>query len=94
MSQPRNAAELELELNAKLEQITYFKTQLNELSIRKDALDAAVEIAEKDPNRSNRLIVRQDSTNSGAMNLVLDESSNSLKIELAEVEASINSIKK
>lgn len=93
LSQPRNAAELELELNAKLEQITYFKTQLNELSIRKDALDAAVEIAEKDPNRSNRLIVRQDSTNSGAMNLVLDESSNSLKIELAEVEASINSIK-
>ena len=93
LSQSRNADELELELDAKLEQITSFKTKLNEFDIRKDALVSAIQVAEKDPNRSNRLVMNMTSGESSSMNLIFDESTKALKIELAEVETSIESTK-
>lgn len=88
LSQPRNADELELELNAKLEQVTFFKTQLNELSIRKDALESAVQVAENEPSQGGNLTIRQTS----GMNLIFDDSAKTLKVELAEVKASMESI--
>ncbi|MCF6464776.1 GumC family protein [Clostridium sp. Cult2] len=88
LSQPRNADELKLELNAKLKQITNFKTQLNELSIRKDALESAIQVAEKEPSQGGNVTIRQTS----GMNLIIDDSAKTLKIELAEVKGSIESI--
>lgn len=88
LSQPRTADELQLELNAKLEQITFFKTQLNELSIRKDALESAVQVAENEPSQGGNLTIRQTS----GMNLIFDDSAKTLKVELAEVKASMESI--
>lgn len=93
LSQPRNADELQLELDAKLGQITYFKTQLNELAIRKDGLISAVQVAEKEPGKGNSLNLRLDSGNLDSMNLVFDDSTRALKIELAEVETKIESTK-
>lgn len=92
LSKPKNADELQLELNAKLEQVTYYKTELNNLSIRKNALESALEAAEKEPNRTNSLTIRQSSSSSGTMNLILDDTEKALKIDLAEVNASVEAI--
>lgn len=91
LSQPKNADELQRELNAKLQQITNYKTELNDLSIRKEALEAAIETAENEPKKTNSLTIRQSSS-SDTMNLVLDDTEKALKIDLAEVNASIDSI--
>lgn len=91
LSQPKNADELQLELDAKLEQITNYKIQLNDLSIRKQALQASIEVAEKEPNRTNSLTIRPASDSLGTMNLVLDDTEKALRINLGEVEASIES---
>lgn len=91
LSQPRNADELQLELDAKLEQITTYKTQLNDLTIRKDELESAIATAKSEPNRTNSLTIRQSSSGSGTMNLVLDDTEKALKINLAEVQAGIKS---
>lgn len=91
LSQPRNADELQMELNAKLNQITSYKTKINDLTIREDELESAIVAAENDPSRTNSLTIRQSSSNSGTMNLVLDDTEKALKIDLAEVQASIES---
>lgn len=98
LSQPRGAAELELELNAKLEQITSFKIQINELSIRKDALAAAIKVAGKETSKANSLILQPNSNeiNSklpSSINFAFDDSEKVLKIELAEVQTSLDSMK-
>lgn len=91
-SKQEDANELQQELEAKLEQITNYKIQLNDLEIKRDALESQIKIAEKDPNISNSLILRQGSSIDGTLNLVIDDTEKSLKIELAGVKASINSI--
>lgn len=85
LSQPRGADELALELNAKLEQITGFKTRINELDIRKDELQSGLKVAEKEPGRGNSLVI-------GSKNVILDDSNKILKIELAEIKTSIESV--
>ena len=90
LSQPRTAKELELEMDAKLEQITQFKTRLNELDIRKDALESAVGIA---GTNSSRINIQPMENSPQTMNIVSGDAKNMLKIELAEVGKSIESTK-
>lgn len=87
LSQPRGATELKLELDGKLNQVTEYKTDLNDLSIRKDALNASIKVAESIPSNGNSITLNQ---NTGK--ILLDNSEKILKLELAEVEANIASI--
>lgn len=87
LSQPRGATELKLELDGKLNQVTEYKTDLNDLSIRKDALNASIRVAESIPSNGNSITLNQ---NTGKV--LLDNSEKILKLELAEVEANIVSI--
>ncbi|MBU5427924.1 hypothetical protein KQI41_16150 [Tissierella pigra] len=102
LSEPRGAAELELELEAKLEQITSFKTQLNELEVKKKSLEEAISMLST-IGTTNTTRVKANSTNSSkdgetssyfnSMNIVSGDSGKLLKVELAEVEGMANSIK-
>lgn len=98
LSKPRGADELELELKAKLEQITNFKTQINELSIKKDALTSAIKVSQSDAGKSSSLMLQpnlsgKESSIPSSINFSLSDSTKVLKIELAEVETSLNSMK-
>lgn len=88
LSQPRGASEVGLELNVKLEQITEYKSKLNDLHIRQNALEASIEVAEKTSSRGNGIIINRESGN-----LLIDDSTKTLKIELADTKASLDSIK-
>lgn len=90
LSQPRGVSELEMELEARLEQITAYKTQLTDLQIRQEALKAAIPVAEREAKDTNRMILKDDSSN--GMQLMIEDSATLLKIELAEVEANISSV--
>lgn len=94
LSQPRGADELELELNAKLAQLTEFKTQLNELSVRRDALESGIKVANSQPSKGSGMVITSNTMDSqkGSMNVIFDDTGKILRIELAEVEASLNSI--
>lgn len=87
LSQPRGASELSLELDGKLHQVTKFKTDLNDLTIRKESLEASINVAKSTPSKGNSITLNQ---NTGK--LILDDSERILKLELAEVNASIISI--
>lgn len=87
LSQPRGASEVGLELNAKLDQITRYKTQINDLAIRKDGLISAIATAEKEPKKGSGIIINR----SLGDNIVIDDSEKTLKIELADVNGSIDS---
>lgn len=88
LSQPRGASELELELDAKLTQITDYKSQLNDLTIRQFALESSVEVAENTSSRGSSIMLNRESGN-----LLIDDSTKTLKIELADVKASLESTK-
>ncbi|WMM24335.1 Wzz/FepE/Etk N-terminal domain-containing protein [Tissierella sp. MB52-C2] len=102
LSEPRGAAEVELELEAKLEQITSFKTQLNELEVKKKSLEEAISMLST-IGSTNTTRVKANSTNSSndnetssylnSMNIVSGDSGKLLKVELAEVEGMANSIR-
>lgn len=87
LSQPRSASEVSLELNAKLNQITKYKSQLNDLAIEKASLESAIETSESTSSRGSSIVLNRESGN-----VLIDDSTKILKIELAEVEASIEKI--
>jgi len=98
LSKPRGADELDLELKAKLKQITNFKIQINELSIKKDALTSAIKVSQSDAGESSSLMLQPNlsgkkSSVPSSINFSLSDSTKVLKIELAEVETSLNSMK-
>ncbi len=88
LSQPRGASELELELDAKLTQITDYKSQLNDLTIRQSALESSVEVSENTSSRGSSIMLNRESGN-----LLIDDSTKTLKIELADVKSSLESTK-
>lgn len=98
LSQPRGATEVRLELEAKLEQITAFKTQLNELEVKKKSLQEAISMLST-IGSTNSTRLKSNSTNTtdstsylNSMNIVSGDSGKLLKIELAEVEGMASSI--
>ncbi|AKL93651.1 capsular polysaccharide biosynthesis protein CapA [Clostridium aceticum] len=97
LSQPRGVSELDKELTAKLEQITSYKTDLTDLEVRQNALKAAITVAEREAKDTNRVILRNQSNDGenvsiNNLQLMIEDSATSLKIELAEVEASTQSV--
>lgn len=86
LSEPRGANELSMEINALLGQLTQYKTNINNYSIRKEALVASIAVAEATPGNGSSLILNQ---NTGRV--LLDNSETTLKIELAEVESNLKS---
>lgn len=84
LSKPRGAAEVQLELDAYLDQITEYKTALNDLEVRKEALKASIEVAESAPTGGSSLTLNQ---NTGRV--MLENSKTTLKLEMAEVESNI-----
>ncbi len=101
LSQPRGVSELEKELEARLDQITNYKTRLTDLHINKDALEAAIGVAERESKDTNRIILQNPSKDNGLgdelagidrLQLMVEDSATLLKIELAEVEANIKSL--
>lgn len=91
LSQPRTAQELELEMEAKLKQMTKFKTHLNELDIRKESLESAIEVA---GTNSSRINIQPMANSPQTMNIVTGDAKNMLQIELAEVQGSMESTNK
>ncbi|MCK9444044.1 MAG: Wzz/FepE/Etk N-terminal domain-containing protein [Tissierellaceae bacterium] len=87
LSQPRSASEVELELNAKLAQITAYKSQLKDLNIKNASLQSAIEASEKSSSRGSSIVLNRESGN-----ILIDDSTKTLKIELAEAETTYDSI--
>lgn len=97
LSEPRGVPELERELEARLEQITEYKTKLTDLKIRQQSLKAAIPVAEKEAVNTNRIILRnptegEENLSLDKTQLLMENSATLLKIELAEVEADIKNI--
>lgn len=91
LSQPRGAKELGLELDSSFEQITEFKATLNELEVKRDGLNKAIEESEKSSNNKGSMIVKPNLGDS--FNISFDDSNKVMKIDLAETEGRISSIK-
>lgn len=89
LSQPRGAQELELELTSSFEQITLYKSSLNDLEIKRDALEKA--IGESNSYSSNRgsMIVRPNIGEN--FNISFDDTNKVLAVDLAETEGRIES---
>lgn len=92
LSQPRGVSELSKEIEARLRQITDYKTSLTDLEIRQEALEAAILVAESEAKDTNRILLR-DQDDYKSMQLTIEDSATLLKIEQAEVESNIKSIK-
>jgi len=93
LSEPRGVSELDRELEARLEQITEYKTKLTDLKIRQQSIEAALPVANKEAGNTNRIVLNHSadgSINNGQ--LLMGNSSTLLKIEKAEVEADIKNI--
>lgn len=93
LSEPRGVSELGRELEARLEQITEYKTKLTDLKIRQQSIEAALPVANKEAGNTNRIVLNHSadgSINNGQ--LLMGNSSTLLKIEKAEVEADIKNI--
>ena len=91
LSQPRGAKELGLELDSSFEQITEFKATLNELEVKRDGLIKAIEESEKSSNNKGSMVVKPNLGDS--FNISFDDSNKVMKIDLAETEGRISSIK-
>ena len=87
LSQPRSSKEVDMELEAILAQLTEFKTEKNALQIRRDSLNAAIQVANSTPGNGSSLTLNQ---NTGRV--LLDSSETTLRMELAEVESQVESI--
>lgn len=84
LSQPKSASELSLELNGKLVKITEYKNQLYDLYIRKSALESAINTSETVPSKGSSIVLNKQTGN-----IIIDDSTKILRIELAEVESTI-----
>jgi len=87
LSQPRSSQEVSMEMEAILTQLTEFKTEENSLEVRKDALNASIQVAANTPGNGSSLTLNQ---NTGRV--ILDSSEATLRMELAEVESKLDSM--
>lgn len=87
----KSSYELELELEALYEQITIYKTDLNDLNIQKDSINGALETATNSNN--DGIIVRPGGGEEGGY-IFLNTSRQALQVNLAETNARISSTKK
>ena len=93
LSQPRGVSELEMELEARLEQITSYKTKLTDLKIRRQAIQEAIPVANSSSGNSNKIILKNSQDgNFESGQVLMGDSSTLLKIEKAEVESDIKNI--
>ena len=95
LSEPRGVPELESELEARLEQITSYKTRLTDLKIRQQSLQSAIAVAERNPGNTNKIVLQNSEEGileSGQ--LMVGDAATLLKIEQAEVEADLVNIEK
>lgn len=92
LSQPRGVSELTREIEARLQQITDYKTKLTDLEIRQKALKSSILVAEQEAKDTNRILLKNQD-NQGRMQLTIEDTATLLKIELAEVESNIANIK-
>ena len=88
LSKPRVSSEVKMEIDALILQLTDYKTQINDLEIRTDELVAAIKTAQSLQSGGNSLILNQ---NTGRV--TLDSSEKLMKIELAEINSRLDSIK-
>lgn len=92
LSQPRGVSELSREMEARLQQITDYKTKLTDLEIRQKALKSSILVAEQEAKDTNRILLKNHN-NQDTMQLMIEDTATLLKIELAEVESNITNIK-
>lgn len=92
LSRPRGAQELELELKSSFEQITLYKSNLNDLEIKKASLEKAIEESSKYSSNRGSMVVRPNLGES--FNISFDDTNKVLKVDLAETEGRIESTKK
>lgn len=92
LSQPRGVSELSREIEARLQQITDYKTKLTDLKIRQKALKSSILVAEQEAKDTNRILLKNHN-NQDTMQLTIEDTATLLKIELAEVESNIANIK-
>ncbi|GAB6086148.1 GumC family protein [Alkaliphilus crotonatoxidans] len=92
LSQPRGVSELSREIEARLQQITDYKTKLTDLEIRQSALKSSILVAEQEAKDTNRILLKNQD-NQDTMQLTIEDTATLLKIELAEVESNITNIK-
>lgn len=88
LSEPRGAKELELELNSSFEQITEFKSTLNELKIRKGGLLSAIE----ESSTGGKGSVTARPSIEGNLNISFENSREILEVDLAETRGRIDSL--
>lgn len=91
LSQPRSAKEVELELDSSFKQITDFKSALNELEVKRDGLLKAMEEGKNFSNNRGSMIVKPNLGEN--FNISFDDSNKVMKIDLAETEGRMSSIK-
>ena len=87
LSKPRSSIEVSMEMDALIIQLTEYKTRLNDLSIRREALNASIDIAKTTPGNGSSLIINQETGK-----VILDSSETTLRMELAEVESQLINI--
>lgn len=92
LSEPRGAQELESELGSNFKQITQFKSNLNELEIKKDGLNGAIEESGKSSTNRGSMIIKPNLGEN--FNISFDDSNKVMKIDLAETEGRMTSIEK
>lgn len=89
LSRPRGAEELKLELESSFGQITKYKSNLNDLEIKKGALETAIEESSKYSSNRGSTIVRPNLGDS--FNISFDDSNKVLAVDLAETNGRIES---
>lgn len=89
LSEPRGAQELELELISSFEQITLYKSNLNDLEIKRDALEKAIEESQSYSSNRGSMIVKPNLGES--LNISFDDTNKVLAVDLAETEGRIES---
>ena len=91
LSRPRGPR-AELELKSSFEQITLYKSNLNDLEIKKASLEKAIEESSKYSSNRGSMVVRPNLGES--FNISFDDTNKVLKVDLAETEGRIESTKK
>lgn len=91
LSQPKGVSELSNELNARLSQVTEYKTKRTDLEIQREGLRASIEVAEKVAPNTDRIIIKP-SAQGNANSIMVENSVQSLQIDLAQVESNIKTI--
>ena len=91
LSEPRGAQELELELKSSYEQITQYKSNLNDLEIKRDALEKAIQESKAYSSNRGSMIVKPNLGES--FNISFDDTNKVLAVDLADTLARIESTK-